>query len=96
MTGAALAPYLEAPLNGITGFLGFGLIQGRFKVASLAYLEVRGAFNRLLDRGLGPLKGLGGASWVGIRQVKSWFKHRDLEVRGTYNWLHNCSSNPLI
>ena len=34
-----------------------------------------------------PLNGLWGFCWVDIRQVKSWFKNRDLEVWGSDNWL---------
>ena len=43
-----------------------------------------------------PLKGLCGSFWADISRVQSWYNDRDLEVQGTYNWLHICSYNWVI
>ena len=31
------------------------------------------------------LQGLWSSCWVDMRQVKGWYEHRDLELKGTYN-----------
>ena len=44
-----------------------------------------------------PLKGeVQGSLEVGVRQVESWYKHRDLEVQGTSTWRQKCRYNPRL
>ena len=35
---------------------------------------------------MGLFEGLWGSFWVDIRQVKSWYKHRELDQQGNVSW----------
>ena len=50
------------------------------------YLEVQGTLAPFKEVKV-LLRGLSGSFWVDIRQVKEWYKHRGLEVQGTFHWV---------